>query len=588
MTASSTLPNGFPAIREPYTGPQTGQQLSALDIEQEDQARREAEARQSAAAASDPPRGAGQAAAGETAGRHRHQPGQRTSAMYQVITALWILLCIPMLAAAVPVIEGAFRRSGFLGGADTATTAFIMYFWLNGMKDVVYPVAYRVTSWRRQAPARRPPGPSPLVGLLYVTCNDFSAASLTASARQHYGNFEVCILDDTDPGKYPARIAEVDGYARRHGIPVFRRPDRPAGFKAGNLNYFLQSPHGRRFDYFAILDSDEVIPPEFTARCLDYFADPGVGIVQANHAATRNRTSFMKMFAPGVDAHWPAYQQVKNHAGFLSLLGHGAMVSREAYTAAGGFPGIVAEDIGFAIDALRGGYRTAFAQDVLCEEEFPVDYAAFETRHRKWTEGNMEFIRAYARRILFSRQLRWFEKLDIILFTFSLPLTGVFSAYVVVNAIVFPLMHFSNRFPLWMLAPTVVFLVAPMFNDMMTWRHVRRRRLVSYLLHSVALFGSVYFASLFASVRTTFGGSVFHVTPKEAGKVSLRSALAQNRVKLIASVVLATAVEAASGSVLAVILIIIPAFFGVYLSVMNAGDPPPAESGGGHVFQETE
>src|SRR5450756_2721637 len=75
----------------------------------------------------------------------------------------------------------------------------------------------------------------------------------------------------------------------------------------------------------------------------------------------------------------------------------------------------------------------------------------------------------------------------------------------------------------------------------------------------MALFGSVYFASLFASLKTTFGGSVFHVTPKTAGKVSFASALRQNKVKLIASVVLAALVDAASGSVFAVVLIITPA-----------------------------
>src|SRR6202034_3644777 len=100
-----------------------------------------------------------------------------------------------------------------------------------------------------------------------------------------------------------------------------------------------------------------------------YLEDPEIGIVQANHIATRNRTTFMKKFSPGVDSHWPAYQQVKDHAGFLSLLGHGAMVKMEAYRAAGGFPHIVAEDIGLAIDMLRVGYRVAFAQDIVCEEE---------------------------------------------------------------------------------------------------------------------------------------------------------------------------------------------------------------------------
>jgi cellulose synthase/poly-beta-1,6-N-acetylglucosamine synthase-like glycosyltransferase len=416
-----------------------------------------------------------------------------------------------------------------------------------------------------------------------VTCNDFSAEALLASA-QDYPRCRLVILDDSWKPEY---LARVDAFARQHGVPVVRRPDRVA-FKAGNLNNYLRTAAGQQLDYFVIIDADEILPPEFTRRCLDYFrADPGVGGVQANHVATRNRTTFMRTFAPGVDAHWPAYQAVKARFGFMSLLGHGAMISREAYNAAGGFPPVVAEDICFAIDAREAGYRIAFAPDITCEEEFPPDYAAFKKRHRKWTEGNMEFIRAYSRRILLGRRLTWYEKLDIVLFTYSLPLTSVFSVYVLLNAVIFPMTGFRYHFPLWMLAPTVTFLLAPMMNDALTFARRPKGALLSYLGQSVLLFGSVYFASLFASVRTTFGRSVFHVTPKTSRATSLVTALRQNLPELAAGTVLGALVAVASGSVLPVILILIPVIFTVYLSVMNSGDSDdPAD--GRHILQEEE
>ncbi len=511
--------------------------------------------------------------------REKSPAPDRTQAMYLVIVVSWLLLCIPMVAVAWPIMQAAFRRDDILGVAVTATVAFIAYFWLNGVKDVVYPIAYRVMPWRRQAVPRRTTTDEPSVALVYVTCNDFSGSSLAASLDQDYGNYQAVILDDSSKPEY---LAQVDAFAEEHGIVVVRRPDR-RGFKAGNLNNYLRGA-GRKFAYFVIIDSDEVLPRNFVTRALDYFTDPGVGIVQANHIATRNRTTFMKTFAPGVDSHWPAYQLVKNHAGFLSLLGHGAMVSRDAYAATGGFPEIVSEDIGFAIDARCAGYQTVFAPDIICEEEFPVDYAAFKKRHRKWTEGNMEFIRCYSGRILFSRALRWYERLDIVLFTYSLPLTTVFSMYVVANAIVFPLLGFSTRYPLWMLVPTVAFLLAPMLNDTITWSRAPKRLLLSYLLHSVALFGSVFFASLFASAQTTFRASVFNVTPKKPGKASFANAIEQNGAELTAAAILAVVVDIASGSVLPVILIIIPAVFGIYLSVMNAGDPDSGISDGDHIL----
>jgi cellulose synthase/poly-beta-1,6-N-acetylglucosamine synthase-like glycosyltransferase len=500
--------------------------------------------------------------------------------MYWVIVILWATLCAPMLIETYPVIEAAIRRNDWLGAAVSVTTLFIGYFWLNGTKDVIYPFAYRLTPWRHELPPSREDTTSD-VALVYVTCDDFSEESLEASMNQDYDNYWTVILDDSSNPEYKKR---VDDFARLHNIPVIRRQNRK-GFKAGNLNNFLQSNAAEDVTHFVIIDSDEILPENFVSRVLDYFVDPTVGIVQANHIATRNRTSFMQKFAAGVDAHWPAYQTVKDHAGFLSLLGHGAMVSMDAYRAAGGFPEIVAEDIGLAIDAVLVGYRVAFAGDVLCQEEFPPDYAAFRKRHNKWTEGNMEFIRTYTRRILFGKALRWYERLDIILFTYSLPLTGFFSLYVILNSVVFPELHFSNRFPLWMLIPTVTFLLAPMLNDMLTFRHRSKRKLMSYLLHSVALFGSMYFISLFASLRTTFGGSVFHVTPKHSGSTTFKNAVIENRSVLIASAVLTSAVEVASDSVLPVILIVIPAVSSVYLSIMNRGDAS-MEFDGRHLLEE--
>ena len=92
----------------------------------------------------------------------------------------------------------------------------------------------------------------------------------------------------------------------------------------------------------------------------------------------------------------------------MSLLGHGAMVSRECYEAAGGFPHVVAEDLCFSIEARTKGFYVAFAENIRSQEEYPVDYLAFKKRHSKWTQGNMEFIKTYTKRILHSN-MHWYE-----------------------------------------------------------------------------------------------------------------------------------------------------------------------------------
>lgn len=493
--------------------------------------------------------------------------------VYLLILAAWSVLLAVLLETSFDAIAAATHAGWPITALVVTSTAFVAYFWLNGTKDVVYTLYYHLVSARRSRPVpRRARDVEPRVVLVYCTCNDFSADSLLRSMRQEYRNFDVVILDDSSKPEY---LAQVDAFGAEHGVRVVRRADR-SGYKAGNLNNYLGTA---AYDYFVILDSDEIIPPGYLRRALDYFAHyPNAGIVQANHVATRNRNAFMRMFSIGVDSHWIAYQSVKDRHGFLSLLGHGAMVSRECYVAAGGFPHVVAEDLCFSIAARDAGYFTVFAPDVVCEEEYPVDYLAFKKRHSKWTQGNMEFIKRYTGVILRSR-MTWFEKLDIVLFTYNLPLTAVFSVYVAIHVIVLPLLGYRIDYPLWLLVPTALFLMAPMLNDVIFhFRGLSKPRLASYLLHTILLYGSMLFISFRASVTSAFGKSVFVVTPKEDQRTTLRQALVANRAEIIFGVLLTAISVALTGSALPVLLIATPAVLCFYLALKHNTpvDPEPA------------
>jgi len=490
--------------------------------------------------------------------------------VYLLILSIWLATLIPAVPAMVYVVSTAARAHWYLGALTTASALFITYFWLNGTKDIVYTLYFHLVRRSRpvEVPKRAAEGAAPRVALLYCTCDDFSAESLLRSMAQRYENYDVVILDDSTK---PGPLAEIDEFAAHHSVQVIRRPDR-AGFKAGNLNNYLRTAE---YDFFVILDSDEIIPSDYIDRSLDYFAHYGnAGIVQANHSATRNRNDFMRTFAIGVDSHWIAYQTVKDRHGFLSLLGHGAMVSRECYLAAGGFPNVVAEDLCFSIAARDAGYYTVFAPDIRCEEEFPVSYHAFKKRHSKWTQGNMEFIKRYTATILNSR-MTWFEKLDIFLFTYSLPLTALFSLYVIIHVIVLPALGYTVTYPLWMLFPTIAFLVAPLLNDIMFhFRRMPKWALLSYLLNSVVLYGSMFFVSLRSSVTSAFGKSVFLVTPKETTHVSVREAFRATRGEIGFGIALAAISFFLTDSVLPVALIVLPALFCIFLARKHNGDSP--------------
>jgi len=481
--------------------------------------------------------------------------------LYYFILSSWIILLILFYPQFVDPIN---RTFGSLRVFVVVSTLFVLYFWLNGLKDVIYTLYYHIFKPKlKLPPIVYDISDEPFVELIYLTCNDFDPNSLLKSMNQQYRNFRVVICDDSTKSEYKRAI---DEFQSTYNITVIRRSDNK-GFKAGNVNNYLQHSTAK---YYVILDSDEVIPPNFIRACLQYFYNyNNVGIVQANHVVTKMANRFVQTFSLGVESHWSTYQSIKNTYGFLSFLGHGAMISAECYSRVGGFPEVVAEDLCFSISARELGYYTYFAHDIVCEEEYPISYLAFKRRHNKWTQGNMEFIKKYTLVILFSK-MSWFEKLDIFLFTYNLPLSIVFVFYIIINIIVFPVYDFTLNYPVALAVPTVLFLLAPMLNDILYYgKKINHHKILIYCVFVLSLYGSMLFISLRASLLSMFGKSVFLVTPKTTEKLSIRQAVVANFGEITFGVVVSVVCISFNQSLFPVILIVIPALQSVALTLMS-------------------
>ena len=456
----------------------------------------------------------------------------------------------------------------------TLNALFISYFWHNGVKDFIYVVWYYIA---KSALIKRHEeiidetvsNCSAKVILAYCTCNDFDGNSLLKSMRQDYGNFETVILDDSGDEKYKRAI---DEFAIKNGVTVIRRKDRK-GFKAGNINNYLLSENVKNnYDYVVILDSDEILPPNFIKESLKYFLKyKNVGIVQANHISTRNRNLFMKLFHIGVNSHWPTYQTMKHFYGFSTMLGHGAMISRECYLAAGGFPNLVAEDLCLSIEARNHGYYVAFAPNIVCEEEYPVDYVAFKKRHSKWTQGNLEFIKRYTGKIIKSK-MKWYEKADIVLFTYNLPLTAIFAFFIFLNLVFAPLLNINLGavYKLWMIIPTVIFFFSPMLNDFIVWTtKFNPLRNLAYFFGVIVLYGSMLTTSLISALLGMCGKKAkFIVTPKTATKITFWQAVKFQKNEILFSSLLLT-IGLIMHNVLSVILIISTGYLSLFLLFLS-------------------
>ena len=181
-----------------------------------------------------------------------------------------------------------------------------------------------------------------------------------------------------------------------------------------------------------------------------------------------------------------------------------------------------------SIEARDAGYFVAFAPNIVCKEEYPIDYVAFKKRHSKWTQGNLEFIKQYTRKIAKS-SMHWYEKMDIALFTYNLPLTAIFAFFIFVNLTVAPVLgvDLGKVYAVWMLVPTVIFFFSPMLNDFITWSfRLNFLRTLVYTVSVVMLYGSMLTTSLISATMGLFGKKArFIVTPKSSQKVTLGFAL---------------------------------------------------------------
>ena len=310
---------------------------------------------------------------------------------------------------------------------------FINFAWLYGLYNiciVAFALYYRFRGKGRAPIARTYAADPPAVAILYTTCNDFVEESVQSCVQQDYPNYKVYMLDDSSEDSFKN---QVDAFAAKYPglVEVIRRPDRKA-FKAGNMNHGLEQ-FATEEPYFAIADADEILPVDFLSKLVPVMeADPNCGFVQANHRANPKAQSAMaKALGVGIDIHWKWYQPLRNDYGFVMFLGHGALLRRKCWEEVGGFPDIVSEDLGFAIEIRELGYRGRFVEDVICYEDFPDTVRAFRIRHMKWTRGTSEFLSKKMGWLLKAKNISWAEKLDILFPTLNLPLTLLYFLFMI-------------------------------------------------------------------------------------------------------------------------------------------------------------
>lgn len=397
------------------------------------------------------------------------------------------------------------------------------------------------------------------VALLYCTANDFNGVALRRSMSQ-ISAVTTLILDDSSQAS--ARD-EIDQFARDNDAEVIRRFER-SGYKAGNLNNALaQILH--RFDYFVVVDSDEILAPTFVTQALRNFsADPSIGIVQGRHRAISAGTGFSTLFAGLLETHISVVHRARTQIGFTAFMGRGAMISAECLRAVGRIPEVVTEDVALSLEARIVGFRVEYDHSIVSVEDYPINYHAFRLQHAKNVEGTTEFILGSTKRILRSR-LKLSEKIDLIVEQLTAPLSGLAGVLLLASGLVIAALSSEARPPVWSIIATGIFGVAALVPE--TVRRLREdsfRGALLFLAASSALYGSTIVLTVGSMFKVLFGGrAIFHITPKSVHTMTFADVLRQLRVDIFASVVLIVSALLVAGSVVPALSIVGPTVAGI-------------------------
>jgi cellulose synthase/poly-beta-1,6-N-acetylglucosamine synthase-like glycosyltransferase len=425
----------------------------------------------------------------------------------------------------------------------------------------------------------------PRVLLLYTTYNDFLPYAADQCFHQTYDNCQPIILDNSNDQE---SIKQIRQYVKMHPEVHWVQDQTNQHAKAGNLDNYLCNEGQGTYDYFVILDSDELLQPDFVEKALKFFQyannrpEQPLGILQANHLSGQNINRFQSLFAASGDSFWPVQNAVRsissgliNHNADNNFrffkgdcvnieLGHGTMVSKECFESVGKIPWAVAEDLCFSFEALMKGFNIRFVHQIYGNESFPINQEALTIRSAKFCSANFEFFKRYGKQLFKTDLLTRCQKLDLLSFTLSVPLFAFEYISLILGSIVFPLAHVNTGGQAFFLIPTLVAYFSQSITDGWFQKHAGWSfwHVLKYEILSAFLYGNMYYVTFKSTILACLGvPAKFNVTPKESEKITFKDAFCENFAGILFSFTTIVVAILCSGSSW-ILLSFVPGVFG--------------------------
>lgn len=243
-----------------------------------------------------------------------------------------------------------------------------------------------------------------------------------------------------------------------------------------------------------------------------------------------------------------------------SLLGHGMIIRKDVYRQTNGFPQILVEDTSMSAEIKSIGYDIVYAPNIVCYEDFPNDYIALKKRQCRWTAGNVQYIKKYAKKNRKSKY-RWFERIDLILNHYSLPLIPVFALLFLINFLIIGFLGFTVSTK--ELTFAIIWMVFLLGSLLLSAINLAKSKNILLALPVFILTTIVYTAMNTSFVLSVFNGLLnkkikFIVTPKESVKIPFKYIIIHSIVPFLFGAATLVLTYFSWGTVVATLIVSIP------------------------------
>jgi len=227
----------------------------------------------------------------------------------------------------------------------------------------------------------------PLYNEMYVAERLMNAV---AALDYPQDRLEIQVLDDSTD-ETTGIVARKAAELRQRGFDVthVHRQNR-RGFKAGALQHGLPLATG---EFIAIFDADFVPKPDLLQQTIQYFTDPGIGMLQTRWGHLNEPYSLLtRIQSILLDAHFLIEQTARSRSGrFFNFNGTAGIWRRTCIASSGGWQAdTLAEDLDLSYRAQIKGWRFLFLPDVVTPAELPIEMTAFKTQQHRWAKGSAQ------------------------------------------------------------------------------------------------------------------------------------------------------------------------------------------------------